>query len=48
MKPKSLKVKKNLRYSFNSVSPRNIKEMTAEILELKNEIDGILNEIVNE
>ncbi|EMY80014.1 N-6 DNA methylase [Psychroflexus gondwanensis ACAM 44] len=35
------------RYFYNYVPPRSIEEITAEILQLEKETDGILNEIVN-
>lgn len=35
------------RYFYNYVPPRSIEEITAEILQLEQETDGILNEIVN-
>ncbi len=36
------------RYFYNYVPPRSIDEITAEILQLEKETDGILNEIVND
>ena len=36
------------RYFYNYVPPRSIEEITAEILQLEKETDGILNEIVND
>jgi len=36
------------RYFYNYVPPRSIEEITAEILQLVKETDGILNEIVND
>lgn len=36
------------RYFYNYVPPRSIEEITAEIFELENETEGILNEIVND
>ena len=36
------------RYFYNYVPPRNIEEITAEILQLEKETDGILSEIVND
>ena len=36
------------RYFYNYVPPRSIAEITAEILQLEKETDGILNEIVND
>ncbi len=36
------------RYFYNYVPPRSIEEITAEILQLEQETDGILNEIVND
>lgn len=36
------------RYFYNYVPPRSIEEITAEILRLEKETDGILNEIVND
>lgn len=36
------------RYFYNYVPPRSIEEITAEILQLEIETDGILNEIVND
>ena len=36
------------RYFYNYVPPRSIKEITAEILQLEKETDGILEEIVND
>ena len=36
------------RYFYNYVPPRNIEEITAEILQLEKETDGILEEIVND
>lgn len=36
------------RYFYNYVPPRSIEEITAEILQLEKETEGILNEIVNE
>lgn len=35
------------RYFYNYIPPRSIEEITAEILQLEKETDGILNEIVN-
>jgi len=35
------------RYFYNYVPPRSIEEITAEILQLEKETDGILHEIVN-
>jgi type I restriction enzyme M protein len=35
------------RYFYNYVPPRSIEKITAEILQLEKETDGILNEIVN-
>ena len=35
------------RYFYDYVPPRSIEEITAEILQLEKETDGILNEIVN-
>jgi type I restriction enzyme M protein len=35
------------RYFYNYLPPRSIEEITAEILQLEKETDGILNEIVN-
>jgi type I restriction enzyme M protein len=35
------------RYFYDYVAPRSIEEITAEILQLEKETDGILNEIVN-
>jgi len=36
------------RYFYNYVPPHSIEEITAEIFELENETEGILNEIVND
>lgn len=36
------------RYFYNYVPPRSIEEITAEIMQLEKETDGILNEIVSE
>lgn len=36
------------RYFYNYIPPRSIEEITAEILQLEKETDGILNEIVND
>jgi type I restriction enzyme M protein len=36
------------RYFYNYSPPRSIEEITAEILQLENETDGILKEIINE
>jgi type I restriction enzyme M protein len=36
------------RYFYNYVPPRSIEEITAEILQLEKETEGILNEIVND
>lgn len=36
------------RYFYNYIPPRSIEEITAEIFELENETEGILNEIVND
>lgn len=36
------------RYFYNYVPPRRIEEITAEILQLEKETDGILNQIVND
>lgn len=36
------------RYFYNYVPPRSIEEITAEILQLEQETDGILNQIVND
>ena len=36
------------RYFYNYVPPRSIEEITAEILQLEKETDGILNEIIND
>ncbi len=36
------------RYFYNYVPPRSIEEITAEIIELEKETEGILNEIVND
>ena len=36
------------RYFYNYVPPRSIEEITAEILQLEEETEGILNEIVND
>lgn len=36
------------RYFYNYVPPRSIEEITAEILQLEKETDGILNDIVND
>lgn len=36
------------RYFYNYIPPRSIEEITAEILQLEKETDGILNQIVND
>ena len=36
------------RYFYNYVPPRSIEEITAEILQLTKETDGILNEIITD